>query len=85
MRCMTRGGGVVGSVAVGLVVAGTVVGSTAAQTHPGSSSSSPRLARVARSARVISCRAGRGAKIKAFYEERGAKLVATRIEVSSGG
>jgi Cu/Ag efflux protein CusF len=26
-----------------------------------------------------------GAKVKAFYEERGAKLVATRIEVSSGG
>lgn len=25
-----------------------------------------------------------GAKVKAFYEERGAKLVATRIEVSSG-
>jgi hypothetical protein len=26
-----------------------------------------------------------GAKVKVFYEERGAKLVATRIEVSSGG
>ena len=25
-----------------------------------------------------------GAKVKAFYEERGAKLVATRIEVSTG-
>jgi hypothetical protein len=25
-----------------------------------------------------------GAKVKAFYEERGAKLVATRLEVSSG-
>ncbi len=25
-----------------------------------------------------------GAKVKAFYEERGAKLVATRIEASSG-
>jgi hypothetical protein len=24
-----------------------------------------------------------GAKVKAFYEERGAKLVATRIEVTS--
>ena len=26
-----------------------------------------------------------GAKVKAFYEERGAKLVATRIEVSTSG
>jgi hypothetical protein len=26
-----------------------------------------------------------GAKVKAFYEERGAKLVATRIEVTTGG
>jgi len=25
-----------------------------------------------------------GAKVKAFYEERGAKLVATRLEVSKG-
>ena len=25
-----------------------------------------------------------GAKVKAFYEERGAKLVATRLEVSTG-
>jgi len=26
-----------------------------------------------------------GAKVKAFYEERGAKLVATRLEVTTGG
>lgn len=26
-----------------------------------------------------------GARVKAFYEERGAKLVATRLEVSTGG
>jgi len=53
MRCMTRGGRVVGLVAVGLVVAGTLVGSTAAQTHPLAPSSAPRLARVERSAGVI--------------------------------
>src|SRR5713226_221284 len=129
MRCMTRGGRVVGLVAVGLVVAGTLVGSTAAQTHPLAPSSAPRLARVERSAGVIEGKLTRvdgrsetvdvsigflgllgktlevnrdtlirvggqgakfadlqeGAKVKAFYEERGAKLVATRIEVSSGG
>jgi hypothetical protein len=26
-----------------------------------------------------------GAKVKAFYEERGAKLVGTRLEVTTGG
>ena len=129
MRCMTRGGRVVGLVAVGLVVAGTLVGSTAAQTHPLAPSSAPRLARVERSAGVIEGKLTRvdgrsetvdvsigflgllgktlevnrdtlirvggqgakfadlqeGAKVKAFYQERGAKLVATRIEVASGG
>jgi hypothetical protein len=110
------------------VVAGTVVGPTAAQTPPRSPSSGPRPARVERSAGVIEGRLTRvdgrsetvdvsigflgllgktlevnrdtfiqvdgqgakfadlqeGAKVKAFYEERGARLVAIRIEVSSG-
>lgn len=130
MTRMRRGGGVVRVVAVGLVVAGTLVESTAAQTHPASPpSSTPRLARVERNAGVIEGKLTRvdgrsetvdvsigflgllgktlevnrdtlirvdgqgakfadlqeGARVKAFYEERGAKLVATRIEVSSGG
>ncbi len=127
MGRMTRGGVFVSLVAAGLVVVGAVVGSTAAQTLL--PSSSPRLARVERSAGVIEGKLTRvdgrsetvdvsigflgllgktlevnhdtlirvdgqgarfadlqeGAKVKAFYEERGAKLVATRIEVSSSG
>jgi len=129
MRRMTRGSVVVVGLVAGLVVAGAVVGSATAQTHPLLPSSSPRLARVERSAGVIEGKLTRvdgrtetvdvsigflgllgktlevnrdtliqiggqggkfadlqeGAKVKAFYEERGAKLVATRIEVSSGG
>jgi len=129
MRRVARGGVVLSWVAAGLVGAGAVVGSTAAQTHPSLPSSSPRLARVERSVGVIEGKLTRvdgrsetvdvsigflgllgktlevnrdtliqvdghgakfadlqeGAKIKAFYEERGAKLVATRIEVASGG
>lgn len=129
MRRMTRGSVVVVGLVAGLVVAGAVVGSTTAQTNPLLPSSSPRLARVERSAGVIEGKLTRvdgrtetvdvsigflgllgktlevnrdtliqiggqgakfadlqeGAKVKAFYEERGAKLVATRIEVSSGG
>jgi len=129
MRRMTRGSVVVVGLVAGLVVAGAVVGSATAQTHPLLPSSSPRLARVERSAGVIEGKLTRvdgrsetvdvsigflgllgktlevnrdtliqiggqggkfadlqeGAKVKALYEERGAKLVATRIEVSSGG
>jgi len=129
MRRMTRGSVVVVGLVAGLVVAGAVVGSATAQTHPLLPSSSPRLARVERSAGVIEGKLTRvdgrtetvdvsigflgllgktlevnrdtliqvggqggkfadlqeGAKVKVFYEERGAKLVATRIEVSSGG
>ena len=127
MRRRTRGGAAVRLVAVGLVVAGTVVASAAAQAHAWPSSG-PRLARVEKSTGVIEGKLTRvdgrsetvdvsvgflgllgktlevnrdtliqvngreakfadlqeGAKVKAFYEERGAKLVATRIEVSPG-
>jgi hypothetical protein len=126
MTRRTGSGAVVGLVATGLVLAGSMA-PTAAQTPSLPSSSGSRLARVEQRAGVIEGKLTRvdgrsetvdvsigllgllgrtlevnrdtliqidghaakfadlqeGAKVKAFYQERGAKLVATRIEVST--